>query len=183
MTGGARRAVSRGRPSCGSRTVRRGVDPAAGHAVYRAVQESLTNSARYAPGSPVRRRAAVGSRAIACIDHGFGARVSGRCAPAGKRAGAARDAGAAGRRRRGGRPPGRGGHRMAHRDHRADCAPVGEVSRSDDPGARRRRPGGGTRRACTAAVDGGRHRRRRGRRGRRRGGRAGRCARCRQSPW
>ncbi len=29
------------------------VDPAAGHAVYRAVQESLTNAARYAPGSPV----------------------------------------------------------------------------------------------------------------------------------
>ncbi|HEX4429575.1 MAG TPA: histidine kinase [Frankiaceae bacterium] len=30
------------------------VDPALGHALYRAVQESLTNSARYAPGSPVR---------------------------------------------------------------------------------------------------------------------------------
>lgn len=29
------------------------VDPAAGHAIYRAVQESLTNAARYAPGSPV----------------------------------------------------------------------------------------------------------------------------------
>jgi signal transduction histidine kinase len=29
------------------------VDPATGHAVYRAVQESLTNAARYAPGSPV----------------------------------------------------------------------------------------------------------------------------------
>jgi signal transduction histidine kinase len=29
------------------------VDPAAGHAVYRAVQESLTNAARYAPGAAV----------------------------------------------------------------------------------------------------------------------------------
>jgi signal transduction histidine kinase len=29
------------------------VDAAAGHAVYRAVQESMTNAARYAPGSPV----------------------------------------------------------------------------------------------------------------------------------
>ena len=29
------------------------LDPAAGHAVYRAVQESLTNAARYAPGAPV----------------------------------------------------------------------------------------------------------------------------------
>jgi len=29
------------------------VDPEAGHAVYRAVQEALTNAARYAPGSPV----------------------------------------------------------------------------------------------------------------------------------
>ena len=29
------------------------VSPEAGHAVYRAVQESLTNAARYAPGSPV----------------------------------------------------------------------------------------------------------------------------------
>ncbi len=29
------------------------LDPAVGHAIYRAVQESLTNSARYAPGSPV----------------------------------------------------------------------------------------------------------------------------------
>ena len=28
------------------------VDPDAGHAVYRAVQEALTNAARYAPGSP-----------------------------------------------------------------------------------------------------------------------------------
>jgi signal transduction histidine kinase len=32
----------------------RSVDVAVGHAVYRAVQESLTNAARYAPGSPVR---------------------------------------------------------------------------------------------------------------------------------
>jgi signal transduction histidine kinase len=32
----------------------RQVDGAVGHAVYRAVQESLTNAARYAPGSPVR---------------------------------------------------------------------------------------------------------------------------------
>ncbi len=30
------------------------VDAALGHALYRAVQESLTNAARYAPGSPVR---------------------------------------------------------------------------------------------------------------------------------
>jgi signal transduction histidine kinase len=30
------------------------VTAAAGHAVYRAVQEALTNAARYAPGSPVR---------------------------------------------------------------------------------------------------------------------------------
>ena len=30
------------------------VDPVLGHALYRAVQESLTNAARYAPGSPVR---------------------------------------------------------------------------------------------------------------------------------
>jgi signal transduction histidine kinase len=29
------------------------VTPAAGHAVYRAIQESLTNAARYAPGAPV----------------------------------------------------------------------------------------------------------------------------------
>jgi signal transduction histidine kinase len=29
------------------------IDPALGHALYRAVQESLTNAARYAPGSPV----------------------------------------------------------------------------------------------------------------------------------
>lgn len=29
------------------------VEPALGHALYRAVQESLTNAARYAPGSPV----------------------------------------------------------------------------------------------------------------------------------
>jgi signal transduction histidine kinase len=32
----------------------RPIDVAVGHAVYRAVQESLTNAARYAPGSPVR---------------------------------------------------------------------------------------------------------------------------------
>ena len=32
----------------------RPVDAAAGHAIYRAVQESLTNATRYAPGSPVR---------------------------------------------------------------------------------------------------------------------------------
>jgi signal transduction histidine kinase len=32
----------------------REVDGEIGHAVYRAVQESLTNAARYAPGSPVR---------------------------------------------------------------------------------------------------------------------------------
>jgi signal transduction histidine kinase len=30
------------------------IDPVLGHAVYRAVQESLTNAARYAPGSPVQ---------------------------------------------------------------------------------------------------------------------------------
>lgn len=30
------------------------VRPEAGHAIYRAVQEALTNAARYAPGSPVR---------------------------------------------------------------------------------------------------------------------------------
>lgn len=30
------------------------IDAALGHALYRAVQESLTNAARYAPGSPVR---------------------------------------------------------------------------------------------------------------------------------
>jgi signal transduction histidine kinase len=30
------------------------ITPEAGHALYRVVQESLTNSARYAPGSPVR---------------------------------------------------------------------------------------------------------------------------------
>jgi signal transduction histidine kinase len=30
-----------------------GVSAEAGHAIYRAVQESLTNAARYAPGSPV----------------------------------------------------------------------------------------------------------------------------------
>jgi signal transduction histidine kinase len=37
-----------GRPS--------GLAPEAGHAVYRAVQEALTNAARYAPGSPVTVR-------------------------------------------------------------------------------------------------------------------------------
>jgi signal transduction histidine kinase len=43
---GAARLVVSGTPAA--------VVPEAGHAVYRAVQESLTNAARYAPGSPVQ---------------------------------------------------------------------------------------------------------------------------------
>src|SRR5581483_4573125 len=46
----------------------------AGHAVYRAVQESLTNSARYAPGSPVAvaLRWSADGLTVTVADHGPG---------------------------------------------------------------------------------------------------------------
>jgi len=52
------------------------LDPEEGHAVYRAVQEALTNAARYATGSSIDVTVAWGARqlAVSVVDHGLPAR-------------------------------------------------------------------------------------------------------------
>ncbi|MFC4034415.1 sensor histidine kinase [Streptomyces polygonati] len=49
------------------------LDPEAGHAVYRAVQEAMTNAARYATGSPIEVRVdwEAGELRVAVRDHGL----------------------------------------------------------------------------------------------------------------
>ena len=132
----------------GARLTTRGtpvpVDPAAGHAAYRAVQEALTNAARYAPGADVTVTLDYSATALViCVDDtGLPRRTrAGRLAGLGTRAG--RDVRAPGRGRRHASPPARA------RPAAGRCA---SRCRHDRPGRGRRRPGRRARRAGAVAV-------------------------------